>query len=82
MKNTPTEIENIIKKAFASFKVKTKIWDYDHKLRFKVYYQNNRFIETRDYLIRNLQQESYLNDEIQEVREKIKSRTRKHSKFL
>ncbi len=60
---TNDDIRSVTEAAFGPFRCVTEIWDYDHKLRFKVFDDRDRgLIEVPDLLLRNLRDDEQLRD--------------------
>ena len=75
---TDEEIETLrvrLEGAFKPFRCVAEVWDYNRKLRFKVFDNNNRsIIEVPQILLRALIDESNLQDLIEQARAQIHSR--------
>jgi len=75
---TDENINNIkfrVEGAFKPLRCVAEIWDYKQKLRFKVFDNDNHgIIEIPSIVLRDLTDESRLQDVIEQTREQVKSK--------
>jgi len=69
MMRTNDEIKAIVDAAFKPLRCVAEVWDYDQKLRFKVFDERDRgIVEVPRLVLRNLQDDSQLRDVLTEAR--------------
>lgn len=65
-------IKSTVEQAFAPLRCVAEIWDYDAKLRFKVFDENdNGIVEMPEVILGNVREENALRDLLMQVRERI-----------
>lgn len=69
---TDDEIRAIVEAAFRPLRCIAEVWDYDSKLRFKVFDDKDRgIVEVSDLVLRNLRDEAQLRDVLAGVRQRV-----------
>lgn len=69
---TNEQIKATVEGAFRPFRCVAEIWDYDYRLRFKVFDENDRgLIELPDVVLRNLRDETQLRNILAMARERL-----------
>jgi len=72
MMRTNDEIKAIVGAAFKPLRCVAEVWDYDYKLRFKVFDEQERgIVEVPGLVLRNLRDESQLRDVLTATRQRI-----------
>ena len=72
---TNEEIKAIVEAAFKPLRCVAEVWDYDYRLRFKVFDEKDRgVVEMPDLILRNLRDESQLRDVLTIVRELVREK--------
>ncbi|WP_368415501.1 DUF1652 domain-containing protein [Falsiroseomonas sp.] len=69
---SPQDIKARLEVAFAPLRCVVEIWDYEHRLRFKIFGKDGRgLVEMPDIIIRDVSDESQLASLIAQVRERL-----------
>lgn len=69
---TDEDIRAVVESAFKPLRCVAETWDYEHRLRFKVFDENEQgVIEVPDVALRSLREESQLRDVILQARRAI-----------
>gem|GEM_PF-2040712 len=72
---TNEEIKAIVETAFKPLRCVAEVWDYDQKLRFRVFDEKDRgIVRLPSLVLRNLRDESQLRDVLSVVRERVQER--------
>lgn len=69
---TDDEVKAIVEAAFRPLRCIAEVWDYDYRLRFKVFDDKDRgIVEVSDLVLRNLRDEAQLRDVLAGVRQRV-----------
>lgn len=72
MIRTNDEIKAIVEAAFKPLRCVSEVWDYDYRLRFRVFNEQDRgIVEVPDLVLRNLRDESQLRDVLTAARQRV-----------
>jgi hypothetical protein len=69
---TNDEIKTIVEVAFRPLRCVAEVWDYDYRLRFRVFDEKGQgVVEVPDLVLRNLRDDTQLRDVPADVRERV-----------
>ena len=69
---TDDEVKAIVEAALRPLRCIAEVWDYDYRLRFKVFDDKDRgIVEVSDLVLRNLRDEAQLRDVLAGVRQRV-----------
>jgi hypothetical protein len=72
---TNEEIRRVVELAFKPLRCVAEVWDYDHKLRFRVFDPQDRGIVVMpDLVLRNLRDEDQFRDALNAAREAVEEK--------